>query len=84
MFEIPNVRADTDAHVAHGGCMNTARLHWTHTPSIAFRHSPPGKDVVNQCLEFALNVDSGRKYPYHTGESNPRQCCAWFFDRRFP
>ena len=25
----------------------------THTPSIAFRHLPPRKDVVNQCLEFA-------------------------------
>ena len=25
----------------------------SHTPSIAFRHLPPGrKDVVNQCLEF--------------------------------
>ena len=24
-----------------------------HTPSIAFRHPPPRKDVVNQCLEFA-------------------------------
>ena len=23
-----------------------------HTPSIAFRHLPPRKDVVNQCLEF--------------------------------
>ena len=23
-----------------------------HTPSIAFRHFPPRKDVVNQCLEF--------------------------------
>ena len=27
----------------------------THTPSIAFRHLPPRKDVVNQCLEFGLN-----------------------------
>ena len=25
----------------------------SHTPSIAFRHLPPRKDVVNQCLEFA-------------------------------
>ena len=25
-----------------------------HTPSIAFRHLPPRKDVVNQCLEFDL------------------------------
>ena len=24
----------------------------THTSSIAFRHLPPRKDVVNQCLEF--------------------------------
>ena len=27
----------------------------THTPSIAFRHLPPRKDVVNQCLEFGPN-----------------------------
>ena len=25
--------------------------------------------------EFALEVDSGRKVPSHTGDSNPRQYC---------
>ena len=29
-----------------------ASLGSVHTPSIAFRHLPPRKDVVNQCLEF--------------------------------
>ena len=33
----------------------------THTPSIAFRHLPPGrKDVVDQCLEFGLAAVLGR------------------------
>ena len=27
-----------------------------HTPTIAFRHLPPRKDVVNQCLEFDTHV----------------------------
>ena len=27
--------------------------------------------------EFALKVDSGRKIPYLTRESNPRQYCVW-------
>ena len=27
-----------------------------HTPSTAFRHLPPRKDVVNSCLEFAVCV----------------------------
>ena len=31
-----------------------------HTPSIAFRHLPPRKDVVNQCLQFALSDLLGR------------------------
>ena len=30
----------------------------SHTPSIAFRHLPPRKDVVNQCLEFAFEHGS--------------------------
>ena len=29
---------------------------WGHTPSIAFRHPPPKKDVVNQCLECGVGV----------------------------
>ena len=29
--------------------------------------------------ESALNVFSGRKLPCHTGDSNPRQYCAWLF-----
>ena len=29
---------------------------YTHTPNIAFRHLPPRKDVVNQCLEFGVAV----------------------------
>ena len=28
---------------------------YTHTPSIAFRHLPQTKDVVNQCLECDLH-----------------------------
>ena len=28
----------------------------SHTPTIAFRHLPPRKDVVNQCLEFDTHV----------------------------
>ena len=27
----------------------------------------------------ALEVGYGRKIPCHTGDSNPRQCCAWLF-----
>ena len=27
----------------------------------------------------ALEVGYGRKFPCHTGDSNPRQCCAWLF-----
>ena len=33
----------------------------THTPSIAFRHLPPRKDIVNQCLEFAHDTGVRRK-----------------------
>ena len=29
----------------------------SHTPSIAFRHLPPKKDVVNQCLESGDRSD---------------------------
>ena len=28
-----------------------------HTPIIAFRHPPPKKDIVNQCLEFETETD---------------------------
>ena len=28
-------------------------------PNIAFRHLPPRKDVVNQCLEFGLGAGGG-------------------------
>ena len=31
--------------------------------------------------EPALEVDSGRKIPCRTGDSNPRQYCAWLFSR---
>ena len=31
--------------------------------------------------ESALEVDSGRKIPCRTGDSNPRQYCAWLFGR---
>ena len=31
--------------------------------------------------ESALVVDSGRKIPCRTGDSNPRQYCAWLFSR---
>ena len=31
-------------------------------PSTAFRHIPPRKDVVNQCLEFGYNFRSKRRY----------------------
>ena len=31
--------------------------------------------------ESALKVDSGRKIPCRTGDSNPRQYCAWLFNR---
>ena len=29
---------------------------WRHTPSIAFRHLHPRKDVVNECLEFGMEL----------------------------
>ena len=29
-----------------------------HTPSTAFWHPPPMKDVINQCLEFASTLES--------------------------
>ena len=32
----------------------------THTPSIAFRHLPPRKDVVSHCLEFAAKAATSR------------------------
>ena len=31
--------------------------------------------------ESALKVDSGRKIPCRTGDSNPRQYCAWLFSQ---
>ena len=31
--------------------------------------------------ESALKADSGRKIPCRTGDSNPRQYCAWIFNR---
>ena len=34
----------------------------TDTPSIVFRHLPPRKTVVNQCLEFALAVVTTSRY----------------------
>ena len=36
---------------------HAARVRETHTPGVAFRHLPPWKDVVNQCLEFARDTD---------------------------
>ena len=33
--------------------------------------------------KYALEVDSGRKLPGLTGESNPRQYCAWPFGPKF-
>ena len=32
-------------------------------------------------VESALEVDSGEKIPCRTGDSNPRQYCAWLFSR---
>ena len=37
--------------------MGNAAQSVTHTPSIAFRHLPPKKDVVNQCLEFETELE---------------------------
>ena len=31
--------------------------------------------------QSTLEVDSGRKIPCRTGDSNPRQYCAWLFSR---
>ena len=30
--------------------------------------------------QSALEADSGRKIPCHTGDSNPHQYCAWLFN----
>ena len=35
-------------------CIRERRQERGHTPSIAFRHLPPRKDVVNQCLESGV------------------------------
>ena len=44
-----------------------APFQWSmHTPSIAFRHLPPKKDVVNQRMEFVVDViqaTNGMKIP---------------------
>ena len=37
-----------------------------------------GTDTVR---ETALEVDSGRKIPWRTGDSNPRQYCTWRFSQ---
>ena len=39
-----------------GGVMMSVCGPLSHTPSTAFRHLPPTKDVVNQCLEFATEL----------------------------
>ena len=43
------------------------------TPSIAFRHLPPKKDVVNQCLEFVFSVDSLTVFCSRRMQSNALQ-----------
>ena len=54
-----------------------------HTPSTAFRHPPPRKDVVNQCLEFDYSsVSSGDWASVSVGNSvskvsdSPTSCCV--------
>ena len=37
--------------------------------------------AVRTPSESALKADSGRKISSCTGDSNPRQCCAWLFSR---
>ena len=52
-----------------------------HTPIIAFRHPPPKKDIVNQCLEFETETDrqtgrdrqTDRQTPTHRGVTTKQQ-----------
>ena len=39
------------------------------------------RDCIDTLRESILKVDSGRKIPCRTGNSNPRQYCAWLFSR---
>ena len=55
------VRARAVFHV-HGsqlGYIYTYTQLLSHTPSSAFRHLPPRKDAVDQCLEFATELSGG-------------------------
>ena len=42
-------------------------------------HATAHGGCTDSVTESALEVDSGRKIPCRTGDSSPRQCCAWLF-----
>ena len=62
-----------------------ASLGSVHTPSIAFRHLPPRKDVVNQCLEFGLSshssdlIDGDRLYSAILRSLEQTHCARMWF-----
>ena len=44
-------------------------------------HVTAHRGCTDTVTESALEADSGRKIPCRTGDSNPRQYCAWLFTR---
>ena len=59
---------------APGDCTDTVRN--------CFLLPPAPGGCTDTVRKSALEVDSGRKISCRTGDSNPRQYCAWLFSRR--
>ena len=75
VFGVVNARTDVDA------CDSTATIqHWTLSHA-DIQHAIAHGGCTDTARQSALVVDSERKIPCLTGDSNPRQYCTWLFSR---